>query len=145
MKYGIKDKEKKEKYKMHVGWGIILLVCVSSVFINRFGSTNIGSPIEKSEYSAKYYIHLYPENSKSRNYKVPALISSEMIERDDEPSERVYHLEKVFWPNGRVLTFYEYKDNVTCGEDGLQLGKKTTYQDDMGRYWQVELTNQKVR
>jgi len=121
---------------------IVILGCIS-IYGNYFGgNTQIGSLWEKSDYRETYYVLLYPKDSSSKNYKVPARIwshveSYETSYRDDVEVrfERIYNLEYVSFQNGGYLYFEDQE---------IELGEKCSVKDHTGERWEVELTNQKA-
>jgi hypothetical protein len=76
----------------------------------------------------QYYINLYPDNG-VKNYKIVADISD----------EGDYYITEAHFPNGGYVSF----DNQ-YGVTPLEFNKKVELNDDSGRDWFVELTDEKV-
>lgn len=123
---------------------IFLVICFTCLLLSiipstSLGSTTIGSLFEKEEYEEKYYVYMYPEKSQSENYKLEADIISKMTSRGDD-NERGYFIEKVYFPNGGYITFYN-----SIGWESLRIGEKIRTLDDKEKYWDIELTKEKVK
>ena len=92
--------------------GGFLLFLAWGLFLNQWlGNTTVGSPLAKSDFTAKYWVFIQPDNTEAKNYRVKADIS-----RDDTG----YSLDKVYWPNGGSSTFddcyLEVKDSKYVSE-----------------------------
>lgn len=140
---GIKNEKLNIKFDKKIN--TLIFISVTCFIINEIsssplGSTQIGSLIEKPEYTEKYYVYLYPEGSQSKNYKLEADISAKII-KYEEGSEREYFIDKAYFPNGGYIAF-DYEDNYS---DPLQIGKRTTFRDNKSKYWDIELTKEKVK
>lgn len=126
--------------------GIIGLVLDGVTYTN-IGSSSIGSFIERKEYSEYYYVNMFPEKSKDENYRVKAkIIATTDTEIYDDNSNnssqrsiRVYYIEKAYFDNGDIITFYD-----SYG-DSLELNKKVGIYDDNDNYWKIELTDKKAK
>lgn len=119
---------------------ICLLVWSKNTYSRIDGDESIGSFFEKPEYRTKYYVNLFPEASKSKNYRLAAEIH--VYEESDEDYEgnshayKVISIEKVYFNNGGFLYF----------DDCLvEFGEKTYCIDQNGKGWYIELTNLKVK
>ncbi|MDP4182051.1 MAG: hypothetical protein Q8942_13305 [Bacillota bacterium] len=99
-----------------------------------FGNTQIGSVFEKEKYSEIYYVNMFPDNSKSKNYKVKAeiMVSGGVLDRN-------FTINKAYFSNGGYITFYN-----NLYEFDIDIGKNIDITDDKGRDWKIELTTQKV-
>lgn len=109
--------------------GIGFCIIVTITIRTKFGSTNIGGLFERLNYTENYYVNLFPENAKSKNYKVEAEI---------EKTDGEYYLIEAHFPNGGYLTFYD-----SLYWEPLKLNGKVYLIDDSGKGWNVELTSQK--
>lgn len=118
-------------------------------YIRSYGDEIIGSYFEKSQYKTKYYVNVFPDDNESKNYRLQADIHVYSDTEEGETSEdrfgqehtetyttKYIILEKVFWPNGGYLDFDDCQ---------LEIGDKVYCSDQDGRYWYIELTNEKVR
>lgn len=125
----------------NMGKAIIIMAIIGLFhFAIPYNSTQIGSFFEKSEYTEYYYVHLFPEYSQSKNYLVKAKIRANIEDYGPEDgSERHYHIEEAYFPNGGKITFNEYGDFET-----LRLEKKIYAKDDSGGEWEVVLTSNKA-
>jgi hypothetical protein len=54
-------------------WGIVMVLPYTP-----YGSEQIGSLIEKREYKSFYYLNLFPESEKTKNYRVRGMVDSYM-------------------------------------------------------------------
>lgn len=86
-------------------------------------------------YDDKYYVNLFPENNTSKNYRVEANIFY-----DNDYGE--YYIEKAYFPNNGYITF---DNSFGIPDNALEFNKKVLVKDDKGRYWNVELTKQRVK
>jgi hypothetical protein len=133
--------------------GPILIVLVFACFIGKtiiqivgtsfWGNHKIGSFFEQSNYTAQYYVNLFPENSETKNYRLKADIES-FVENDIDQDDRAhfwkeYHIVRVYFPNGGYISFGE-QDN-----ESLEIGKRINQTDNDGEGWGVELTGEMVR
>lgn len=109
--------------------GIGFCIAVTIAINTKLGSTNIGGLFERINYTENYYVNLFPENAKSKNYKVEAEI---------EAAGGKYYIIKAYFPNGGHLTFY---DSLYFWP--LKLNERVYLVDDSGTSWLVELTSQK--
>lgn len=103
------------------------------------GDQAFNSFFEKPEYHTKYYVNLFPETSKSKNYRLVADIH--VYEEEEEYDDKSYlykviSIEKVYFNNGGYLYFDDCR---------LEVGEKTYCIDQKGRGWYIELTNIKVK
>lgn len=118
-------------------------------YIRNFGDEIIGSYFEKSEYTTKYYVNVFENEDRAKNYRLPAEIHI-YIETDSEDveddrfgysssrsySEKHIVLKKIFWPNGG----FSYFDDCD-----LELEHKILCTDQNDNELYIELTNQKVK
>lgn len=95
-----------------------------------WGSDTIGSFFSKYEYSAKYYVYLFPEGSKSKNYKVPA---------EFHVNGKAASIYQIKWPNGGYTVFDSDELEELYNRESIHL-----YDSD-DRYWTVVLTDEKVK
>lgn len=121
------------KFTYKVIVALIAAVAALSIFTYYYGSDTIGSVFRKYEFQTQYYVHLFPEGSKSKNYLVPA---------DLHIKGETIALEKVYWPNGGHTDFGNY-DNYDCEE--FYMEGHVTLKDNQGREWEVVLTKVKVK
>ena len=113
---------------------ICYLLSISYITMKEYWGTNtIGSFFSKDNFEAQYYVQLFPEDSKSKNYLVPADISK---------NEYGIGVDRVYWPNGGYTDFGNY-DNNNCKE--LYKEGSTTLKDNQGRYWKIVLTRRKIK
>lgn len=124
--------------------GIVVIAGILDLIGSHFlKEDRIGSFYENNEYTAKYFVNVFPENGKSKNYRVVAEIRAsynEYWEEDQDGNshpeyERVYYLNKVYFDNSHTLDF---------DEEELELNKRTLVRDNNGKSWYVELTDKKV-
>jgi hypothetical protein len=83
--------------------------------------------------SGTYYINLFPEDSKSKNYRIKGKV-------EYEGDSQEYFLVKATFPNGGYITF-----DGSYGDSPLEFYKKVYIEDDDGKGWYVELTKEKVK
>lgn len=136
---------KYEKPKVRLSKNMIAIISISLLcFIitiipkTPLGSTQIDSLFEKSEYTEKYYVLMYPGGAKDKNYKVEADITSTIVGYESG-SERKYYIEKAYFSNGGYITFYNNMD-----WNDLKVGEKVSILDDKDKYWDIELTKDRV-
>ena len=90
----------------------------------------------KNEYRREFYVNLFPNGSKDKNFRVPAKIFATWWDIIEEaPSIRAYEIEEATLPNGKLLTFYEWSEN------SLELDEKVFTVADDGSEWDIELTD----
>jgi hypothetical protein len=104
-------------------WGIVMVLPYTP-----YGSEQIGSLIEKREYKSFYYLNLFPESEKTKNYRVRGMVDSYM----DSEYGRKYFLLYVIMENGKELYFEP--------DENLVLNEKVFLLDKNDNYWYVELT-----
>lgn len=105
----------------------------------------MGSLIEKNEYAEYYYVNMFPENDKSKKYKVKAEISARYDENESTNNDgnittydvRHYYIEKADFSNGGYITFN--------ADEPLELNKKVSLVDDDDKNWNIEMINEKVK
>lgn len=124
-----------EKTQKLLGIGGLVFVLGLAFGSTRFGVKRIGALFERSEYRTRYYVLMYPDSERSKNYKLPAEIDVDSNENEDG-SYRQVNLVRVFFPNGGAVYFN--------GDESLEFGKKVTCWDGDGKEWRVELIDQKV-
>jgi len=144
-------KRKSEKYKS-LGWvAIVVTVFGFQIFVDQFGNTRIGSFMERAEYIAPYYVHLYKTPDGARSVKVTAEIQATHTDdswtdndgNEHSAAQRVYYLYEATLPSGEVLTFYDAIDSE--GSDvALQPQRRVEVTDDNQQTWYVELTEEQV-
>lgn len=130
--------------------GIVLAVLAALVvswFVTRhyFGVETIGHFFEKgTDYSARYYINLFPPGHASRNYRTEAEVFRTSFDAScaDTSGEftyscggRVTYLSRAYFPNGGSTIFSGCE---------LRMNEKTDCTDENDREWTVELTDKKV-
>ncbi len=111
-----------------------------SIFYQR---EEVGSLLEKRDYTARYYVNLFPEEHDSKNYRVSADIQAtkeSYNDGDTSYSYRVYYIERAYFPNGGSVSFEDNGYN-----ESLVVGEKISVLDDDGKEWYVELTSEKVK
>jgi len=122
---------------------ICVMVVVGLIYIaileSPMASKEIGSILEKDEYTAYYYVNMFPENSQSKNYQVKAKIYAHTERYDEYKSERYYEIQEAYFPNNGTITFYDSGDLET-----LEINQKVRVRDDNNRWWEIELTSQKA-
>lgn len=122
---------KKERIAVYL---LCFLLSVVYVTMKEYwGTDTIYSFFSKNEFETRYYVHLFPEGSKSKNYLVPA----DLIVKGNEIS-----IKRVYWPNGGYTDFGNY-DNYDCEE--FYMEGHVTLKDNQGREWEVVLTKAKVK
>ena len=103
--------------------------------VARFGVESPGSPFERSEYEARFYVYLYPMRSEARkvpSHRVPAMVSASIEEDyDGEHSHREYWLRSAFMPKGVRIDFDDCR---------VELQKTVGCFDTSGRGWEAVLT-----
>ncbi|MDF2800800.1 MAG: hypothetical protein K0S61_703 [Anaerocolumna sp.] len=128
-----------EKEKTILAYLIVLIVLtIAFIPYTRFGSTNIGSIIEKREYSEYYYINLFKDDLSNENIRLKAKINSSTPSFGDT-GERTYYIEEIYLDDGNVIEFYNSGDFQS-----LEIGKKIWIPDDEDNDRYIELTKQKV-
>lgn len=119
---------KKEKILVY---GMCFLISVGYLTMKDYwGSNTIGSFFSRNEFEAQYYVNIFPEDSKSKNYRLIADVH--------QYDGNTIFLKKVYWPNGGYSTFEDLGD-------GLCFEYATSWIDDNKRVWRVELTHDKVK
>lgn len=122
---------KKERIAVYL---LCFLLSVVYVTMKEYwGTDTIYSFFSKNEFETRYYVHLFPEGSKSKNYLVPA----DLYVYDDN-----IIIKKVYWPNGGYTTFDRFGD---MNQQDFYLEGHTSIEDDEGREWTIVLTKNKVK
>lgn len=122
---------KKERIAVYL---LCFLLSVAYITMKEYwGTDTIYSFFSKNEFETRYYVHLFPEGSKSKNYLVPA----DLIVKGNEIG-----IKRVYWPNGGYTDFGNY-DNYDCEE--FYMEGHVTLKDNQGREWEVVLTKAKVK
>ena len=102
-----------------------------------FGTKLPGSFFERNEYEEMFYVYLQPDFQTEKTYRAPALIRASIEDESDSSGEfyaqRTYYIEFAILPNGRKVYFYD--------NDGLEVDRYVTIQDDQYRSWTVVLTD----
>lgn len=114
---------------------------------NTYGEERIDSLFEKSEYTTKYYVNLFPDEDSAKNYRLPADIHvyHENHEGDETlTSVKCIRIEKAYLPNGGYVSF-SYNEYNEEDEKNLRFGKKVDLTDSSGKNWYVELVDRKVK
>ena len=124
-----------EKTQKILGIGGLVFVLGLAFGSTRFGVKKIGALFERSEYRTRYYVLMYPDYERSKNYKLPAEIEVSTSE-DEDGSYKEVSLLRVFFPNGNIVFFN--------GDESLEFGRKVMYWDSNGKEWGVELIDQKA-
>ncbi len=124
-----------EKTQKMLGIGGLVFVLGLAFGSTSFGVKKIGALFERSEYQTKYYVLMYPDFDRAKNYKLQAEIEV-TSEEDEDRSYKVIWLRRVFFPNGNAVYF--------DGDESLEFGKKVIYYDSDRKKWGVELIDQKV-
>lgn len=112
------------------------MVFISMAYITMkeyWGSETIGSFFSKTEFRTQYYVQLFPEGSKSKNYIVPA----DLIVNEDS-----IFIEGVHWPNGGYTSFDRFGD---MNAQDFYIHGHITIPDDEDREWTIVLTKKKAR
>jgi len=74
-------------------FAFMLIVFLAAKYI--FGTNQPGTLLEKSSYTAKVYVLVFPDSKSSVNYYLPA----------DVTKDSGYTITQVYWPDGGYLTF----------------------------------------
>lgn len=112
-----------------------------SGFIGHFwGTKEIGALFEAPRpYEAKYYVYLFPDGGKAKNYKVIADIEVDSICVDDGEGNSgcydAYYLKKAYFTNGGYVEF-----------DECDIAEPNPYCNDMhDEWWDIEFHKELVR
>ena len=103
----------------------------------------IGSIIEKSDYTAKYYVEMYDDETERLIGTYPADIECSTYEED-------YNDQTYSYREYRVDTIYTPKGEIWCDMDGVSLDdiedgyKASVYDSDIGSF-DVRITKSKVQ
>lgn len=109
---------------------------------NTYGEERIDSFFEKSEYTTKYYVNLFPDEDSAKNYRLPADIFVYYEEGDETSSSvKCIRIGKAYFPNGGYVSFSDDGED----EKNLRFGKKVDLTDSSGKNWYVELVDRKVK
>jgi hypothetical protein len=87
-------------YGAYLVIGIIALVLFFIFSKQYFGLKHPGSFYERTEYSAKVFVLVFPSDG-TKNYYIPA---------DIDRTEGAYDLTAIYWPNGGTTTFDNCQD-----------------------------------
>lgn len=120
-----------------IGNGIRLTIADS------FGDAQIGSFFEKNDYTAKYFVNLFPNENEAKNYRLPADIHIYYEINDNEDSfstTKCIRLGKIYFPQGGYLIFND--DGIN---ESLTFGEKVSLMDSESKHWDVELIDEKVK
>lgn len=135
------DENAKTETWVKIAIGAFLFYIFVIPLISRFwGKEEIGSFFEAPRpYNARYYVNLFPDGEKSKNYKMPAdLTVDEMCENDGDGNSGCYRLillDKAYFSNGGSVSF----DDCHLEEE------KPSCFDDDGKYWKIEFNKEKVK
>jgi hypothetical protein len=118
------------KHKETFVLGIILwtFMVIAPIFLplqNQLSDKQIGSALEGKNYSALYYVNLFPDDSSVKNYRVYG-----EVERKDG----VYSINKIYFSKKKYLMVYDV-------EDKIQINEKVRFEDQDEKHWEMELTN----
>jgi hypothetical protein len=116
---------------------LIAIVIMMTLPYTRFGSTTIGSLIERREYTEYYYANLSEDYNASVNYRVKAKIYSYIGELDNI-SKHIYIVEAVYSDKNELI----YSDDSWTTE--IELGEKSYIELNSGEQCYIELTNKKT-
>ncbi len=97
-----------------------------------FGVEEIGAILEKNDYTAYYYVSMFPEDSESKNYKVVAEIWA---------TDKNYIIRKAYFPNEGYLTFDGYVFGLP--DDSLKFDEMIYIYDDNDDYWNIQLLDER--
>lgn len=113
---------------------ISIIASTSYISMKAFwGTDTIGSFFSKYEYDTKYYVQLFPENSESKNYYVPAEL---------HVKENRLSIKRAYWPEKGYTTFYK---NGNDDSYDFYSTKITSLTDDKGKRWYVILSDEKAK
>jgi|GEM_PF-2313665 len=105
-------------------------------FYDTFGSETPSALFEKSQYETRLFVYAYPEESTSKNYRVPALIQSYHDEYSygDDGSQfiRIYKIKYFVFSNGVRVNFED--------SEPLLLNKRVRVLDETKREWHIQMT-----
>lgn len=122
---------------------ILFLAGTTNLLLTLFAtSEEIGAYYEAEEYTATYWVLLFPDGTKPKNYRLKAKIHSELADYssgEDAWSRREYNIEKIYLPNGRAIEFDPY-----IPESGVSPNKQRRVKDESGKEWDVVLTTEKA-
>lgn len=125
-------KEKTTLILTYFTLAVSILACFLFESYNaKYYGNQIGSLFEQGEYEATYYVNLFENENRAKNYRVVAEIYR---------TEGKYTLISVQWPNGGELTFYD-----TGWDYPVKPYEKIEVKDDNGETWFVELTKDRVQ
>ncbi len=133
----------------HLFLGYILYIEIEKTYIRHYGNEIIGSYWAKPNFKAKYIVNLAKSSDLQKAHSLPAIIHvfKESHEsdypREDNWGQEYYEsytkeyifLEKVFFNNGKYLTFDD------CN---LKMRNKSYCRDQDENEWLIELTEEKV-
>lgn len=112
---------------------VVLILGILNDIVPRtpFGSEEIGGLFEKNNYSAYYYVLLFPDDSDSKNYKVIAEI---------EADGRDYTIERAYLPEGGYVTF---NDLLFYSDEKVAFNQKIRLPDEDDNVWEIQLLNER--
>jgi hypothetical protein len=145
-----------------IGYAIILFLLFTfgkASFTRNFGDEIIGDFFQKPDYVSKYYVNVFPENDKIKNYRVPDDIhvcspteidgmNNELINENIFACQSKYIvLQTIYWTDGDQINFYDADHfTVNCSEEPkLTVGTKVYCIDSNDKEWDIELTKEKVK
>jgi hypothetical protein len=125
-----------------VGIAIVVLV-VGWLWWVSTGEARPGAFHEKTDYSAKVYVNVFPDGDKSKNYKLPADMS-----KVSDDGGAAYNIEKVYWPNGGYFEFDDCEADMNSSTKVLKAYCSHTEnpgeQSEEENWYTIEVTNQLV-
>ena len=74
--------------------GVLILIAAAGAISSTTGISRPGAFHEKSEYTAKVMVNVFPNKERTKNYRLPADVSHH---------DNYYQIENIYWPNGEVM------------------------------------------
>ena len=121
---------RKEQFLLRSILGSFLFTGGLAIVQTYWGQTIPDAWFERSRYIRNLYVNIFPEESKSQNYRVSATIAC----GEDEFGNRAYFLHEATLPNGK-------KFELQIGEREVRLFEIVICKDWDDVRWGIELTN----
>ena len=146
--YNIKKWDPFERY-------LLIFIIISGILgplyapiaIFHAGTTQIGSIIEKREYTENYYVYMRKSETSEKNYKLKARIRKDINYMDDGDTSRKfegYYIEELYFQNGKHITFLE-SDQETNVLEELEPYTEVSVMAQNGQEYFITLTREKFR
>lgn len=146
--YKIKNWDPFEKYLMiFVIISGIIGPLYTPIAIFNAGTTQIGSIIEKREYTENYYVYMRYSEKSEKSYKLKARIRKDTDYDNSGDTPRTfegYYIEKLYFKNGGHITFLERDQEANSFEE-LEPYKETSVTALDGKEYLITLTKEKVK